>query len=150
MSIKAAAKFKAILSVRFLADKRLNSVFEALIIYPSKARVKQGVNVVDDRKHWPQMLNRQETSRFATDQEPVKSRRESERRPTQEMTGDLKRAGRLCNKAQQLSSFESEQEHGFGSLPQELKVDMQVPSAHSAKKGKRFWRRMLPSTALPL
>ncbi|ELU10688.1 hypothetical protein CAPTEDRAFT_220673 [Capitella teleta] len=26
-------------------------------------------------------------SRFATDQEPVKSRRESERRPTQEMTG---------------------------------------------------------------
>ncbi|ELT96165.1 hypothetical protein CAPTEDRAFT_206213 [Capitella teleta] len=95
-------------------------------------------------------------SRFATDQEPVKSRRESERRPTQEMTaGDLKRAGRLCNKAQQLSSFESEQEHGkrqcialvylknydtdgSGSLPQELKVDMQVPSAHSAKKGKRF------------
>lgn len=61
MSIKAAAKFKAILSVRFLVDKRLNSVFEALIIYPSKARVKQGVNVVDDRKHWPQMLNRQET-----------------------------------------------------------------------------------------
>ncbi|ELU03469.1 hypothetical protein CAPTEDRAFT_204154 [Capitella teleta] len=36
------------------------------------------------------------TSRFATDQEPVKSRRESERRPTQEMTGDLKRAGRLA------------------------------------------------------
>ncbi|ELU05697.1 hypothetical protein CAPTEDRAFT_189545 [Capitella teleta] len=35
-------------------------------------------------------------SRFATDQEPVKSRRESERRPTQEMTGDLKRAGRLA------------------------------------------------------
>ncbi|ELT96756.1 hypothetical protein CAPTEDRAFT_192062 [Capitella teleta] len=52
-------------------------------------------------------------SRFATDQEPVKSRRESERRPTQEMTGS-------------------------GSLPQDLKVDMQVPSAHSAKKGKRF------------
>ncbi|ELU17029.1 hypothetical protein CAPTEDRAFT_205519, partial [Capitella teleta] len=52
-------------------------------------------------------------SRFATDQEPVKSRRESERRPTQEMTGS-------------------------GSLPLELKVDMQVPSAHSAKKGKRF------------
>ncbi|ELT99356.1 hypothetical protein CAPTEDRAFT_211884 [Capitella teleta] len=65
-------------------------------------------------------------------------------------------AGRSpCNKAQQLSSFESEQEHGkrrctapvylkdydtdgSGSLPQELKVDMQVPSAHSAKKGKRF------------
>ncbi|ELU17945.1 hypothetical protein CAPTEDRAFT_185340, partial [Capitella teleta] len=91
-------------------------------------------------------------SRFATDQEPVKSRRESERRPTQEMTGDLKRAGRLCNKAQQLSSFESKQEHGkrrctapvylkdydtdgSGSLPQEFKVDMQVPSAHSTKKG---------------
>ncbi|ELU17958.1 hypothetical protein CAPTEDRAFT_203961, partial [Capitella teleta] len=55
-------------------------------------------------------------SRFATDQEPVKSRRESERRPTQEMTGDLKRAGRLCNKAQQLSSFESEQEHGKGRV----------------------------------
>ncbi|ELU14283.1 hypothetical protein CAPTEDRAFT_200933 [Capitella teleta] len=35
-------------------------------------------------------------SRFATDQEPVKSRRESERRPTQEMTGELKRAGRLA------------------------------------------------------
>ncbi|ELT98530.1 hypothetical protein CAPTEDRAFT_205732 [Capitella teleta] len=35
-------------------------------------------------------------SRFATDQEPVKPRRESERRPTQEMTGDLKRAGRLA------------------------------------------------------
>ncbi|ELU17033.1 hypothetical protein CAPTEDRAFT_201368 [Capitella teleta] len=65
-------------------------------------------------------------SRFATDQEPVKSRRESERRPTQEMTGPSlfnkgistdqdKRleAGRSpCNKAQQLSSFESEQEHG--------------------------------------
>ncbi|ELU13824.1 hypothetical protein CAPTEDRAFT_222107 [Capitella teleta] len=65
-------------------------------------------------------------------------------------------AGRSpCNKAQQLSSFESEQEHrkrrctppvyfkdydtdGSGSLPRELKVDMQVPSAHSAKKGKRF------------
>ncbi|ELU15244.1 hypothetical protein CAPTEDRAFT_213963 [Capitella teleta] len=52
-------------------------------------------------------------SRFATDQEPVKSRRESECRPTQEMTGS-------------------------GYLPQELKVDKQVPSAHSAKKGKRF------------
>ncbi|ELT96744.1 hypothetical protein CAPTEDRAFT_184838 [Capitella teleta] len=36
------------------------------------------------------------TSRFATDQEPVKSRRESERRPTKEMTGDLKQAGRLA------------------------------------------------------
>ncbi|ELT93868.1 hypothetical protein CAPTEDRAFT_210087 [Capitella teleta] len=35
-------------------------------------------------------------SRFVTDQEPVKSRRESERRPTQEMTGDLKRVGRLA------------------------------------------------------
>ncbi|ELT90798.1 hypothetical protein CAPTEDRAFT_185363 [Capitella teleta] len=63
-------------------------------------------------------------------------------------------AGRSpCNKAQQLSSFESKQEHGkrrctppvyfkdydtdgSGSLPRELKVDMQVPSAHSAKKGK--------------
>ncbi|ELU16673.1 hypothetical protein CAPTEDRAFT_194346, partial [Capitella teleta] len=63
-------------------------------------------------------------------------------------------AGRSpCNEAQQLSSFESEQEHGkrrctppvyfkdydtdgSGSLPRELKVDMQVPSAHSAKKGK--------------
>ncbi|ELU17983.1 hypothetical protein CAPTEDRAFT_204546 [Capitella teleta] len=63
-------------------------------------------------------------------------------------------AGRSpCNKAQQLSSFESEQEHGkrrctppvyfkdydtdgSGSLPRELKVDMQVPSAHSAKKVK--------------
>ncbi|ELT89845.1 hypothetical protein CAPTEDRAFT_204761 [Capitella teleta] len=61
-------------------------------------------------------------------------------------------AGRSpCNKAQQLSSLESEQEHGkrrctppvyfkdydtdgSGSLPRELKVDMQVPSAHSAKK----------------
>ncbi|ELU05909.1 hypothetical protein CAPTEDRAFT_195037 [Capitella teleta] len=86
------------------------------------------------------------SNRFATDQEPVKSRRESESRPTQEMTGDLKRGGRLCNKAQQLSSFESEQEHGkmmerfapaylkdydtdgSGSLPNELEVDMQVPS----------------------
>ncbi|ELT99156.1 hypothetical protein CAPTEDRAFT_215491 [Capitella teleta] len=38
----------------------------------------------------------QKESRFATDQEPVKSRRESERRPTQEMTGDLKRVGRLA------------------------------------------------------
>ncbi|ELU15608.1 hypothetical protein CAPTEDRAFT_201271 [Capitella teleta] len=65
-------------------------------------------------------------------------------------------AGRSpCNKAQQLSSFESEQEpgkrrctppvyfkdydtDGSGSLPKELKVDMQVPSAHSVKKGKRF------------
>ncbi|ELT91433.1 hypothetical protein CAPTEDRAFT_218281 [Capitella teleta] len=35
-------------------------------------------------------------SRFATDQEQVKSRRESERRPTQEKTGDLKWAGRLA------------------------------------------------------
>ncbi|ELU06377.1 hypothetical protein CAPTEDRAFT_204996 [Capitella teleta] len=74
-------------------------------------------------------------------------------------------AGRSpCNKAQQLSSFESEQEHGkrrctppvyfkdydtdgSGSLPRELKVDMQVPSAHSAKKGKSnirlTWREYL-------
>ncbi|ELT94892.1 hypothetical protein CAPTEDRAFT_205399 [Capitella teleta] len=60
------------------------------------------------RPHILQILRR-----FTTDQEPVKSRKESKRRPTQEMTGSR-------------------------SLPQELKVDMQVPSAHSVKKRKRF------------
>ncbi|ELU08493.1 hypothetical protein CAPTEDRAFT_208079 [Capitella teleta] len=96
------------------------------------------------------------TSRFATDQEPVKSRRESERRPTQEMTGDLKRAGRLAirhsnshrsnrNKNMErggvlhLSTLIKDYDtDGSGSLPRELKVDMQVPSAHSAKKGKKW------------
>ncbi|ELT88529.1 hypothetical protein CAPTEDRAFT_209647 [Capitella teleta] len=82
-------------------------------------------------------------------------RMESNLSHSMNMKSVLKRAGRLCNKAQQLSSFESKQEHGkrrctapvylkdydtdgSGSLPRELKVDMQVPSAHSAKKGKRF------------
>ncbi|ELU10531.1 hypothetical protein CAPTEDRAFT_216400, partial [Capitella teleta] len=73
-------------------------------------------------------------------------------------TSDLKRARRLCTKAEQLSSFESEQENGkrqctapaylndyetdgSGSLPKELEMDIQVPSAQSAKKGKRFLRQ---------
>ncbi|ELU12298.1 hypothetical protein CAPTEDRAFT_214701 [Capitella teleta] len=72
-------------------------------------------------------------SRFATDQEPVKSRRESERRPTQEMTAEEEE-----EEVEADLPIPPVETIRSGSLPQELKVDMQVPSAHSAKKAKRF------------
>ncbi|ELU12304.1 hypothetical protein CAPTEDRAFT_204349 [Capitella teleta] len=82
-------------------------------------------------------------SRFATDQEPVKSRRESERRPTQEMTGPSCQQGNFNGPGQEEEAeadlpIPPVQTIKSGSLPQELKVDRQVPSAHSAKKAKRF------------
>ncbi|ELU07938.1 hypothetical protein CAPTEDRAFT_206207 [Capitella teleta] len=82
-----------------LSLSKLTNVYTITSPFPKLPQLSLLVNSTIDVSIFHQsssFLHLLSRSRFATDQEPVKSRRESERRPTQEMTGDLKRAGRLA------------------------------------------------------